>query len=162
MVEFTTVIIYCQIYQPYKISTIAQIQRQRQSESSLHLHFMTFQTLITILTIENLNCETQPPVSIGWVALSSVFVVCSLFVPHRKHLLSSPLYDVSDHTNYIFSVRIWSWQHVSVIHCWVEPSLLLSEFMTIFVIQYLIKSTINSQQSSTISTISTISSKQQY
>ena len=76
MVEFTTVIIYCQIYQPYKISTIAQIQRQRQSESSLHLHFMTFQTLITILTIENLNCETQPPASIGWVALSSVFVRC--------------------------------------------------------------------------------------
>ena len=23
-------------------------------------------------------------------------------------------------------MRIWSWQHVSVIHCWVEPSLLLS------------------------------------
>ena len=25
-------------------------------------------------------------------------------------------------------MRIWSWQHVSVIHCWVEPSLLLSSF----------------------------------
>ena len=33
----------------------------------------------------------------------------------RWHLLSSPLYDVSDYTNHIFSVRIWSWQHVSVI-----------------------------------------------
>ena len=43
MVEFSTVIIYCQIYQPYKISTIAQIQRQRQSESSLHLHYRVTQ-----------------------------------------------------------------------------------------------------------------------
>ena len=76
------------------------------------------------------SCETQPPASIGWVALSSMFV-CSLFVPHPLHLLSSPLYDVSDHTNQIFSVRIWSWQHVNVIHCWVEPSLLLSSFWTI-------------------------------
>ena len=25
-------------------------------------------------------------------------------------------------------MRIWSWQHVSVIHCWVKPSLLLSSF----------------------------------
>ena len=55
--------------------------------------------------------------------LHLLFVVV---VPHPWHLLSSPLYDVSDHTNHIFSVRIWSWQHVSVIHCWVEPSLLLS------------------------------------
>ena len=70
-------------------------------------------------------CKTQPPASIGWVALSSLFVCCS-FVPHPWHILSSPLFDVSDHTNHIFSVRIWSWQHVSVIHCWVEPSLLLS------------------------------------
>ena len=47
---------------------------------------------------------------------SSIFNVCrcSSFVPHRWHLLSSLLYDVSDHTNHIFSVRIWSWQHVSV------------------------------------------------
>ena len=73
------------------------------------------------------NCETQPPASIGWVALSSMFV--RSFVPHRWHLLSSPLYDVSDHTNHIFSVKIWSWQHVSVIHCWVEPSLLLSSLL---------------------------------
>ena len=57
-------------------------------------------------------CETQPPASIGWVALSSV--VCRLFVPHQWHLLSSPLYDVSEHTNHIFSVSIWSRQHVSV------------------------------------------------
>ena len=44
-----------------------------------------------------------------------------------------PLNDVSDHTNHIFSVRIWSWQRVSVniswIHYWVEPSLLLSSFL---------------------------------
>ena len=60
------------------------------------------------------NCETQRPASIGWVALSSVVVVWSV-VPHRWHLLSSPLYGVSEHTNHIISVRIWSWQHVSVI-----------------------------------------------
>ena len=63
-------------------------------------------------------CESQPPAYIGWEALSSV-IVWSFVVPHLWHLLSSPLYesyyDVSDYTNHIFSVRIWSWQHVSVI-----------------------------------------------
>ena len=51
-------------------------------------------------------CETQPPASIGLVALSSMFVrsyVRSSFVLHPWHLLSSPLYDVSDHTHHIFS-----------------------------------------------------------
>ena len=57
-------------------------------------------------------CETQPPAAIGWVALSSVVCRRRLFVPHRWHLLSSPLYDESEHRNHIFSVRIWSWQHV--------------------------------------------------
>ena len=51
---------------------------------------------------------------------------CSLFV--CPALVTSPQYDVLDHTNHIFSESIWSWQHVSVIHCWVEPSLLLSSF----------------------------------
>ena len=49
--------------------------------------------------------------------LSSCIFSCSFgrsFVPHRWHLLSSPLYDASEHTNHIISVRIWSWQHVSV------------------------------------------------
>ena len=73
-------------------------------------------------TWQDFYCETQPPASIGWVALSSL--VCRSSVPHCN--ISSPLYDVSDHTNHIYSVRISSWQHVSVIHCWVEPSLLLS------------------------------------
>ena len=68
--------------------------------------------------------ETQPPASIAMHWLSrSIFAYC------RQ-------YDVLDHTNHIFSVRIWSWQHVSVIisciHCWVEPSLLL--FCIIFII----------------------------
>ena len=49
-----------------------------------------------------------------WLSSSIFNVRCSLFVPHPWHFLSSPLYDVSDHTNHIFSVRIWSWQHVSV------------------------------------------------
>ena len=38
-----------------------------------------------------------------------------LSVPHRWHLLLSPLYDALDHTNHSFSVRIWSWQHVIII-----------------------------------------------
>ena len=50
----------------------------------------------------------------SWVALSSL-VVCRPSVPHRWHLHLSPLYDVLDHTNQIFSVRIWSWQRISVI-----------------------------------------------
>ena len=80
-----------------------------------------------IVTSKNSNKLRNSASSFHWLS-SSIFTVCrsSSFVPHRWHLLSSPLYDVSDHTNHIFSVRIWSWQHVSVIHCWVEPSLLLS------------------------------------
>ena len=46
--------------------------------------------------------------------LSLQLVVCFSFVLHPWHLLSSPLYDVSEHTNHIFSARIWSWQHASV------------------------------------------------
>ena len=51
--------------------------------------------------------------SFNWLS-SSIFSYCRSVVPHRWHLLSSLLYDVSKHTNHIFSVRIWSWQHVSV------------------------------------------------
>ena len=73
-------------------------------------------------------CLRNSASSFHWLSSSifSVRLFVCLVVPHPWHLLSSPLYDVSDHTNHIFSVRIWSWQHVSVIHCWVEPSLLLS------------------------------------
>ena len=36
-------------------------------------------------------------------------------------------------------MRIWSWQHVSAIHCWVEPSLLLSSlFATLAVLMRLV------------------------
>ena len=72
------------------------------------------------------HCKTQPPASIGWAALSSVFVRRLFVVLHLWHLLSFPLYDVSEHTNHTFSVRIWSWQHVSFNISSVEPSLLLS------------------------------------
>ena len=74
------------------------------------------------------NCETQPPVSIGLVALFSL--IGCLAVPHPWHLLSFPLYYVSDYAKHVFFVMIWSWQHVSInisyIHCWVKPRLLLS------------------------------------
>ena len=62
------------------------------------------------------NCETQPPASIGWVALSSVFV-CSFGCPASvTPPLISTIWCFRPHKPYIFSV----------IHCWVEPSLLLS------------------------------------
>ena len=48
--------------------------------------------------------------SFHWLS-SSIFSYW-LFVPHRWHLLSSPLYDVFEHTNHLFSVGIWSWKHV--------------------------------------------------
>ena len=102
----------------------------RDVEMCQYITAIVVKNFILCYSLQIYNCETQPPASIGWVALSSVFVRSFVrsFVPHPLHLLSSPLYDVSDHTNQIFSVRIWSWQHVSVIHCWVEPSLLLSSF----------------------------------
>ena len=64
--------------------------------------------------------------SIHW--LSSSIFTCSFVRPALYHLILSPLYDVSDHTNHKFPIRIWSWHHVSVIHCWVEPSVLLSSY----------------------------------
>ena len=33
-------------------------------------------------------------------------------------------------------MRIWSWQHVSAIHCWVEPSLLLSSFSILYLLWF--------------------------
>ena len=56
------------------------------------------------------NCETQ---RFPDQKLSSSIFTCWLSVPHRWHLHLSPLYDVLDHTNQIFSVRIWSCQCVS-------------------------------------------------
>ena len=87
----------------------------RPNKSIWRLSFITWdQITCKVKDLSTAFCETQPPASIGWVALSSVFVCRSFVVTHRWHLLSSPPYDVSEHTNYIFSVRIWSWQHVSV------------------------------------------------
>ena len=78
---------------------------------------------------ENISsyCETQPPASIGWEALSTFIYRLSRI----GNLLLSPIYDVSDHTDHIFAGRIWSWQHISVNMCWVDPSyccLVLSEW----------------------------------
>ena len=59
------------------------------------------------------NCSLSLPGGHWLRALSSL--VCSSFVPHPLHLHLSPLYEVLDHTNQIFSVRIWSWQRVIII-----------------------------------------------
>ena len=41
--------------------------------------------------------------------------------PSFQYLLSPPLYNVSDHANYMFTVRMWSLQHVSAIFCYCDP-----------------------------------------
>ena len=69
----------------------------------------TQSTCSSILIIAKLSPQ-HPLHCIGWVA------PLPLFVPHRWHLHLSPQYDVLDHTNHIFSVRIWSWQYISVIN----------------------------------------------
>ena len=48
------------------------------------------------------------------LAESTIFP-CSSFVPHPLHLHLYPLYEGPVHTNQIFSVRIWSWQCVTII-----------------------------------------------
>ena len=72
-----------------------------------------------------LNCETQPPASIGWVALSSV-------VRRRRASVTSPListiWGFRASKPYIFceDMILASCQCQHIFCCWVEPSLLLS------------------------------------
>ena len=78
------------------------------------------------------NCETQPPASIGWVALSSVIVRC-LFV-RRPASVTSPLISTiwyfRAYKQYIFceDMILATCQCQQIFCCWVEPSLLLSSF----------------------------------
>ena len=71
-------------------------------------------------------CETQPPASIGWVALSSVVVVC------RPASVTSPLISTiwcfRAYKPYIFceDMILATCQCQHIFCCWVEPSLLLS------------------------------------
>ena len=47
-----------------------------------------------------------------------LYLLClSSFVPHTSHLLSSPLYGVSDHTNHTFSETSWHSVHYPLTHC---------------------------------------------
>ena len=71
-------------------------------------------------------CETQPPASIGWVALSSVVVV-------RRHAsVTSPLISTiwcfRAYKPYVFceDMILSTCQCQHIFCCWVEPSLLLS------------------------------------
>ena len=81
-----------------------------------------------------LYCETQPPASIGWVALSSV--VRSLFV--RPASVTSPLISTiwcfPAYKPYIFceDMILATCQCQHIFCCWVEPSLLLSSFVSWF------------------------------
>ena len=78
------------------------------------LDFVAFCLLVRCWILFFFKILRDSAFSFHWLS-SSIFSYCSswAFVPHGWHLLSSPLYDVSEHTNHIFSVRIWSWQHVS-------------------------------------------------
>ena len=73
------------------------------------------------------HCETQPPASIGWVALSSV-VVC------RRASVTSPLISTiwcfRAYKPYILceDMILATFQCQHIFCCWVEPSLLLSSY----------------------------------
>jgi hypothetical protein len=71
------------------------------------------------------NCETQPPASIGWVALSSV-VRCSFVV--RPSPLISTIWCFRPYKPYISceDMILATCQCQHIFCCWVEPSLLLS------------------------------------
>ena len=83
----------------------------------------------SVTWFQNLYCETQPPASIGWVALSSV--VC-LFVRRRPASVTSPLISTIwcfwAYKPYIFceDMILATCQCQHIFCCWVEPSLLLS------------------------------------
>ena len=63
---------------------------------------VTFETLITILEIENLNCE------FCFQNSSPIFTFRPLFVRHQAwHPSISPLYDILEHTSQIFSESLW-------------------------------------------------------
>ena len=60
--------------------------------------------------------------SVARLFLDNQLCLAKLRNPHIIPTLSHLHFTIQT----IFSVRIWSWQHVRVIQCWVEPSLLLS------------------------------------
>ena len=79
---------------------------------------------IVVITLTDRFCETQPPASIGWVALSSVV--------RSSRIVTSPLISTiwcfRAYKPYIFCedmiLATCHCQHIFC--CWVEPSLLLS------------------------------------
>ena len=80
------------------------------------------------------NCETQPPASIGWVALSSVVVVRSFVCPASvTSPLISTIWCFRAYKPYIFceDMILATCQCQHIFCCWVEPSLLLSSFQYI-------------------------------
>ena len=78
-------------------------------------------------------CETQPPASIGWVALSSLLIVVRLFVCPAS--VTSPLISTiwcfRAYKPYIFceDMILATCQCQHIFCCWVEPSLLLSSYI---------------------------------
>ena len=80
-------------------------QNSQKTATISNLHFITISwTLLIWLNIS--NCETQSHIE-HW--LSSSIFTCSFVRPSAWwHLHFSPLYDVLDHTNHIFSENLSS------------------------------------------------------
>ena len=84
---------------------------------------------LLIMYVFEMYCETQPPASIGWVALSSVVVVRSFVCPASvTSPLISTIWCFRAYKPYIFceDMILATCQCQHIFCCWVEPSLLLS------------------------------------
>ena len=98
----------------------------RPNKSIWRLSFITWdQITCKVKDLSTAFCETQPPASFGWVALSSVFVC-------RPASVTSPpistIWCFRAYKLYIFceDMILATCQCQHIFCCWVEPSLLLS------------------------------------
>ena len=104
-----------------------------------HLLMKFYQHIVVVFILKILshraaasNCETQPPASIGWVALSSV--VCSGVCPASvTSPLISTIWCFRAYKPYIFceDMILATCQCQHIFCCWVEPSLLLSSLISL-------------------------------
>ena len=97
-----------------------------QNKSIWRLSVITWdQITCKVKDLSTAFCETQPPASFGWVALSSVFVC-------RPASVTSPpistIWRFRAYKSYIFceDMILATCQCQHIFCCWVEPSLLLS------------------------------------
>ena len=94
--------------------------------SQVKNHFQILEIWIQNIFCQIKYCETQPPASIGWVALSSV-IVClfgdiSSHLPFMMFLSIQTIYFCED-------MILATCQSQHIFCCWVKPSLLLSSLL---------------------------------